>query len=64
MTAGETWESCLEEIRQLPAVQKYSADVEVSMYDYDVPSYTGNHIQSNVTSRHGLFQKIMRLQKL
>ncbi|MEK2534763.1 YgeY family selenium metabolism-linked hydrolase [Tetragenococcus halophilus] len=41
MTAGETWESCLEEIRQLPAVQKYSADVEVSMYDYDVPSYTG-----------------------
>ncbi|GBD66277.1 YgeY family selenium metabolism-linked hydrolase [Tetragenococcus halophilus] len=41
MTAGETWESCLEEIRQLPAVQKYGEDVEVSMYDYDVPSYTG-----------------------
>ncbi|MDN6292346.1 MAG: M20/M25/M40 family metallo-hydrolase, partial [Tetragenococcus halophilus] len=41
MTAGETWESCLEEIRQLPAVQKYGEDVEVSMYDYYVPSYTG-----------------------
>lgn len=41
MTAGETWESCLEEIRQLPAVQKYGADVVVSMYDYDRPSYTG-----------------------
>lgn len=39
MTAGETWESCLEEIRQLPAVKKYNATV--SMYDYDRPSYTG-----------------------
>ena len=41
MTAGETWESCLEEIRQLPNVKKYGADVTVSMYDYDKPSYTG-----------------------
>jgi len=41
MTAGETWESCLEEICQLPSVQKYGDDVVVSMYDYDVPSYTG-----------------------
>lgn len=41
MTAGETWESCLEEIRQLPAVKKYGDDVEVSMYNYDRPSYTG-----------------------
>ena len=40
MTAGETWESCLEEIRNLPAVKKYSDDVIVSMYDYDRPSYT------------------------
>ena len=41
MTAGETWESCIDEIRALPAVRKYSGDVEVSMYKYDVPSYTG-----------------------
>ena len=41
MTAGETWESCLEEIRALPAVRKYGKDVEVSMYQYDRPSYTG-----------------------
>lgn len=41
MTAGETWESCLEEIRQLPAVKKYGDDVVVSMYQYDRPSYTG-----------------------
>lgn len=41
MTAGETWESCLEEIRQLPAVKKYGKDVTVSMYNYDRPSYTG-----------------------
>lgn len=41
MTAGETWESCLEEIRNLPAVQKYAKDVKVSMYNYDRPSWTG-----------------------
>ena len=41
MTAGETWDSCLEEIRQLPAVKKYGDDVKVSMYMYDRPSWTG-----------------------
>jgi len=41
MTAGETWESCLEEIRSLPAALKYGDDVKVSMYEYDRPSYTG-----------------------
>ena len=41
MTFGETWESCLEEIRQLPACKKYADDVTVSMYNYDRPSYTG-----------------------
>ena len=41
MTAGETWESCLEEIRNLPNVKKYGNDVKVSMYEYDRPSYTG-----------------------
>lgn len=41
MTAGETWESCLEEIRALPNVKKYGGDVKVSMYQYDRPSFTG-----------------------
>ena len=41
MTAGETWDSCLDEIRQLPSVQKYGDDVKVSMYMYDRPSWTG-----------------------
>ena len=41
MTDGETWESCLDEIRALPAVKKYGDDVTVSMYQYDRPSYTG-----------------------
>lgn len=41
MTYGETWESCLDEIRALPSVQKYGEDVQVSMYRYDRPSYTG-----------------------
>ena len=41
MTAGETWESCLDEIRNLPAAKKYGDDVKVSMYMYDGPSWTG-----------------------
>ena len=41
MTVGETWESCLEEIRNLPAVKKYGNDVKVSMYEYDRPSWKG-----------------------
>jgi len=41
MTAGETWDSCLEEIRALPSVKKYGGDVKVSMYTYDRPSWTG-----------------------
>lgn len=41
MTAGETWESCLDEIRALPSVKKYGEDVKVSMYEYDRPSYKG-----------------------
>jgi len=41
MTAGETWESCLAEIRNLPAAVKYGDDVSVSMYQYDRPSWTG-----------------------
>ena len=41
MTAGETWDSCLQEIRDLPSVQKYGDDVKVSMYMYDRPAWTG-----------------------
>ena len=40
MTAGETWESCLDEIRALPSVKKYGDDVKVSMYEYSRPSWT------------------------
>ncbi|MGB7921523.1 MAG: YgeY family selenium metabolism-linked hydrolase [Desulfobacterales bacterium] len=39
LTVGETWESALEEIRGLPSVKRYGA--EVSMYDYKRPAYTG-----------------------
>ena len=39
LTFGETWESALEEVRDLPAVKKYGA--EVSMYTYERPSWTG-----------------------
>ena len=41
MTAGETWDSCLQEIRDLPACKKYGDDVKVSMYMYDRPAWTG-----------------------
>ena len=39
LTVGETWESALAEIRQLPSVSR--AGAEVSMYDYRRPAYTG-----------------------
>lgn len=39
LTDGETYQSALEEIRQLPSVKKANAIVE--MYDYKRPSYTG-----------------------
>ena len=41
MTAGETYQSCLKEIEDLPNVKKYGGDVKVSMYWYDRPSWTG-----------------------
>ncbi|MDO5716190.1 MAG: YgeY family selenium metabolism-linked hydrolase [Tissierellia bacterium] len=39
MTAGESWQSCLEEIKALPSVKKHKA--EVTMYNYEKPSWTG-----------------------
>lgn len=39
LTDGETYLSALEEIKALPSVKKWGA--EVSMYTYDKPSYTG-----------------------
>ncbi|MFC2822044.1 MAG: YgeY family selenium metabolism-linked hydrolase [Sphaerochaeta sp.] len=41
MTAGETYQTCLKEIEDLPAVKKYGKDVKVSMYWYDRPAWTG-----------------------
>ena len=38
LTDGETYQSALKEIRNLPFVKKYKA--EVSMYKYERPSYT------------------------
>ena len=38
LTDGETYESALQEIRELPMVKKYNA--EVTMYKYDKPSWT------------------------
>jgi putative selenium metabolism hydrolase len=39
LTWGETYKSALKEIAALPKVKKYKA--KVSMYTYDLPSYTG-----------------------
>lgn len=39
LTDGETWQSALEEVRELPSVKKYGA--EVTMYTYERPSWTG-----------------------
>lgn len=38
LTDGETYESALEEVRNLPSVQKYNG--EVTMYKYERPSWT------------------------
>jgi len=39
MTAGETWESCIKEIEDLPACKKHGA--KGTMYLYDRPAWTG-----------------------
>lgn len=39
LTDGETYQLALEQIKELPSVQKYNA--EVTMYQYDSPSWTG-----------------------
>jgi putative selenium metabolism hydrolase len=39
LTAGETWEFALQQIRNLPSVKE--AEAEVEMYEYERPSYTG-----------------------
>ncbi|RCW50700.1 MULTISPECIES: YgeY family selenium metabolism-linked hydrolase [unclassified Halanaerobium] len=39
LTAGESWEFALQQIKNLPSVQ--AADAEVEMYTYERPSYTG-----------------------
>ena len=38
LTAGETYEGALDQIRALPSVKKFGG--EVSMYNYDRPTYT------------------------
>ena len=45
MTAGESWDSCLEEVRQLPSVKKYGANVKVSMYMYKRPTRIGEEYE-------------------
>lgn len=39
LTDGETWQSAIQEIKNLPAVKAANADVE--MYTYERPAYTG-----------------------
>jgi len=39
MTAGETWDSCIREIENLPSCKKHGANV--TMYQYDRPAWTG-----------------------
>ena len=39
LTNGETWQSAIQEIKNLPAVN--AANAEVTMYEYSKPAYTG-----------------------
>lgn len=79
LTDGETFESALEEIRNLDSVKNVNATVE--MYTYERPAYTGlvyptesyfptwvlpeNHIacQSTVNAYKGLFDKEPKVDK-
>ena len=66
MTAGETWESCLQEIRDLPAVKKYGGDVQVSSWTgevYETEAYfptwinreSAAHVKALVDAHKALF---------
>ncbi len=44
LTRGETGETALGEVRALPSVRKYGADV--SLYAYDRPSWTGHVLKT------------------
>ncbi len=50
MTAGETYQSCLKEIEDLPACKKYAKDVKVSMYMYDRPVLDRSRLRDRVLS--------------
>ncbi|MEC9489381.1 MAG: YgeY family selenium metabolism-linked hydrolase [Halanaerobiales bacterium] len=39
LTAGESWQFAVQQVKNLPAVKE--AEAEVEMYQYDRPSYTG-----------------------
>lgn len=63
MTAGETWESCLDEIRNLPAAKKYGDDVKVSMYMYDRPSRPARSTRPRLTSPRGSTRRPLRTSR-
>lgn len=63
MTAGETWESCLDEIRNLPAAKKYGDDVKVSMYMYDRPSWTGEVYETEAYFPRGSTRRPLRTSR-
>ena len=52
MTAGETYQSCLKEIEDLPACKKYAKDVKVSMYMYDRPVLDRPRLRDRVLLPH------------
>jgi len=62
MTAGETWESCLDEIRNLPAAKKYGDDVKVSMYMYVRPG-PARSTRPRLTSPRGSTRRPLRTSR-
>ena len=64
MTFGETWESCLDEIRALPSVKKYGDDVVAyPCTTMTVRPTQDAYTRSSATSRHGRSRKTTRLQR-
>ena len=60
MTFGETWESCLDEIRALPSVRNTVMTLLYPCITMIVLPTQAANTKSSATSRHGLFRKITK----
>ena len=63
MTAGETWESCLDEIRNLPAAKKYGDDVKSPCTCTTVRPGPARSTRPRLTSPRGSTRRPLRTSR-